>query len=742
MSLVKRAMNLKAILFFILFYTGGLFGSTCLFATLADSLKAITIQEDNPDKLAKIYAELSRLYPDDFDSTLHFSTLFLHSATQSTDTILIADAYYQMAETYYYNNFDSTLHYAILYLDKVEKSGKNSWIAYGHDLLAYAYSEKGEIKASLEEYRKALEYFTLAGDSSRMAASNVNIGYTLSFGREQAAGLNYFLRGLKLAESIGDTTILSDAYFNVAYYFYRTKDYEASYNYYLQSLKLSQEYQRPDSGGIALTYALLAQVSLKRKLTVDFEAYMLQSKQLIKHVGSTYDLVNLFSSYLENYLEAQEIDSCIHYLQTVENILKNNSFKLLEAYTLQHKGRLLLLQKSYIESIRYLQQSIELFNQQKSMESFSDTYTYIARAYAAMHQYQHAYTWQLMANSLLDSLNLGAVERILTEFEQNKIFEAELNRKELEMKLKQQQLDNDKMQYRTRSRFLLALVISMLIFIAATIFYYRSIRKNNFLLLEQKSIIEQQKTQLEARNLALSKNEQRLNELNATKDKFFSIIAHDLRNPFTSIIGLSDMLLNSDKTIENERNNKITESIHKTASFGFNLLENLLEWSKSQTGKLSVKPEIINSQGLLNELIDDFKELSTSKHINIHLHIQSEGAFYADRNMITTILRNLLHNAIKFSYEYGKIEVQVEEKKQQLFIRIKDYGIGISESSLPHLFSIEKQTVKPGTMMEKGSGLGLILCKEFVEKNKGRIWVESKQNEGTCFTLSFPLIVP
>lgn len=720
-------------------FTGSILSNDVVSANRVDSLKICLSQENDPVKQARIYEKLSQSFSDQFDSTLFYSHLFLQKATQTTDTFLLADAYYQLADAYYYQHYDSSLHYAQLYLETALLTGDDQWIAYGHDLLAYAHSEKGDVIESLEHYRKALEYFTRSADSSRMAASNINIGYTLSFGKEQAGGLKYFLKGLKLAESIGDTLILSDAYFNVAYYYYRAKDYEASYNYYQQSLKLSLEVQHADSGSIALTYALLAQVSLKRDKIADFESFMHLSKHLFKHVSTEYDQTNLYSCYLENYLEAKQTDSCWHYLHLVENNLKNKKFKLLEAYTLQHHGRLLLLEKKYAESINYLHQSIEMFNRHKSVESFTDTYTYIARAYAAMHQFQNAYQWQIKANAFMDSLNMGAVERILAEYEQNKVYETELHREKLEMELEQQKMDNTKLQYRNRLRLLLAAVISMLAFIAASVFYYRSIKKNNQLLIDQKAIIEQQKNQLEARNAELSKNEKRLNELNVTKDKFFSIIAHDLRNPFYSIIGLSELILKKKENVDEEKSIKIIDGINNTAKHGYTLLENLLEWSKSQTGKLAIKAERIQPHELIKGLITDFNELTNSKHIDIDLQANSLRAIDADKNMLTTVLRNLIHNAIKFSYERSVIEITIDEKDEHLSISIRDQGIGISESDLPKLFNIDSQVLKKGTRMEKGSGLGLILCKEFVEKNKGTIQAESIKYQGATFTITFPV---
>lgn len=709
-------------------------------ASTTDSLIIQLSSENDLVKKARLYAKLSGSYPDQFDSSLYYSQRFLLTATQSSDTFLLADAYYQLADLYYYHNLDSALHYAWRYHETALLTGDAEWIAYGHDLLAYIYSEKGNVARSLEQYSKALDYFTLAGDSARMAASNINIGFTLSFGYRQADALSYFFKGMTLAENCGDTLILSDAYFNVAYYYYRTKDYEASFNSYNQALQLGLKVQEPDSGGLSLTYALLAQVSLKLNNN-EFERFMLLSKQLSKHVTSAYDQANLYSSYLENYLEAQLVDSSSFYLKQVESILSKNHFSLLEAYTFQHKGRLQYLLGNYQQSIHCLQQSIERFNELQSSESFADTYQYIARAYAALNHYQQAYHWQLKANSHKDSLNLGAVERLLTEHEQNQIYESELKRKALEMELEQQQLINAELHFRNRVRIFWAAIMALMTFIVFSIFYYRSKSRNHQQILEQKAIIETQKVELEIRNAALLKSEKRLKELNSTKDKFFSIIAHDLRNPFHSIIGLTEIIVKRKDEMDAEKSYKMVESIHKTARQGHSLLENLLEWSKSQSGKMIIQLEILYPQAILNDLLPEFGEMTKSKQVKFEFTNNSKSGIMADKNMLTTVFRNLLHNALKFSYEQGTIRVLIEEQNDSLNIHIKDEGVGISENNLSKIFSIDSQVLKTGTHMEKGSGLGLILCKEFVEKNHGKIRVESKLNEGSCFTVSFPLAI-
>ena len=213
----------------------------------------------------------------------------------------------------------------------------------------------------------------------------------------------------------------------------------------------------------------------------------------------------------------------------------------------------------------------------------------------------------------------------------------------------------------------------------------------------------------------MAEDEKKLQKLNATKDKFFSIIAHDLKNPFNVMIGISD-LMRSNTNLKNSKEFKtLTEGMFQAATSGYNLLENLLEWSRTQTHDIQFSPEHFLIQKVFSANKALFKEAANSKNISI-IWPNSNEKVYADYNMVNFIFRNLLNNAIKFSYEGGQIEVLVKTDGNVLTCTIQDHGIGMSPDTVDKLFKIEYSVQYNGTANEKGTGLGLILCKEFVEK--------------------------
>lgn len=236
------------------------------------------------------------------------------------------------------------------------------------------------------------------------------------------------------------------------------------------------------------------------------------------------------------------------------------------------------------------------------------------------------------------------------------------------------------------------------------------------------------------------KAENALKELVATKDKLFSIIAHDLRSPFNSIIGFSELLIENSNDILLEDSEQYIKIINSVAKNTLVLLDNLLNWAKSQTGQLSVHPEKILFSAVVQEIITLSKASAKNKSITLDYYCANQNLeVYVDVNMLNTVLRNLISNAIKFTNTGGHVKVNATLKQDHVEITISDNGIGINKEKCAELFSIATNTTTLGTANENGSGLGLVLCKEFIEKNNGNIWVESEEKKGSNFIFTLPI---
>lgn len=234
-------------------------------------------------------------------------------------------------------------------------------------------------------------------------------------------------------------------------------------------------------------------------------------------------------------------------------------------------------------------------------------------------------------------------------------------------------------------------------------------------------------------------NELRLIELNASKDKFFSIIAHDLKSPFNSIIGFSELLLEKANENNFSKVDEIAAIIHNSSCMAMDLLANLLTWSQMETGKMTFNPEQFDISGILNDTIALMQPTADQKSIQISNSISPGTNIFADKKMINTVLRNLISNAVKFTETGGKIEISATTSPKEVIFSVKDNGVGIPEDRIEKLFTINENISTPGTRQEKGTGLGLMLCKEFIDKNNGKIWAESIEGVGSSFSFSLPV---
>ena len=238
---------------------------------------------------------------------------------------------------------------------------------------------------------------------------------------------------------------------------------------------------------------------------------------------------------------------------------------------------------------------------------------------------------------------------------------------------------------------------------------------------------------------ALKEYSQQLEEANATKDRFISILGHDLRSPFNTLLGFSNLLTKKIDKYDKEQIQTFASTIHSTAEHTYNLLINLLEWSKSQRDKIPFNPQNTNLYYLVQEPFLLVNESAEAKQIQLVMDIPKETETVVDSEMMKTVIRNLLSNAVKYTPENGKITISAKPVNNKMIIEISDTGIGMDEKTKNSLFRIDETQSKRGTKGERGTGLGLLLCKEFVEKHNGSIHVESEPGEGSTFIVSLPV---
>lgn len=276
--------------------------------------------------------------------------------------------------------------------------------------------------------------------------------------------------------------------------------------------------------------------------------------------------------------------------------------------------------------------------------------------------------------------------------------------------------------------------IVFLLFIFAGLIWFAFWYRSRVMFIRQKKL--EQIIAEDTRELQ-QKNDQ-LEQANQTKNKFFSIISHDLRSPFSGLVGILEVLTDSDYNINQERQKELLQTAKKSARQTFDLLDNLLTWSRSQMEKTNIFPKTENLSNILKNTIELKQAAAQQKEISIKRDFPEDIEAFFDVDMINVVARNLLGNAIKYTPQGGEITVVVESKNGMAFVHIADSGIGLGEEEMRQLFDLNKKS-RDGTQGEKGTGLGLVICKEFIERNYGKIWVTPNRPKGTVFHFSIPL---
>ena len=603
-----------------------------------------------------------------------FKTDTLKIKTMKNDTAKV-NVLNQLAEELKDYNSEQGLSYAQEALEISQNLNYKKGIGLALKALGINYYRMGVYDASLNNSLKASLIFSDLNEKRLLIKTINNIGLVYLTRDDFLTSKKYFQKALDIANQINDEIEKSRVLHNIAIIEFYSGNTKKALNLNLQSLKFAE-----------------------------------------KNNEKTLMIYN-FISISNCYLKIEELNNSFKYiLRAIDNSTELNNPNLL-GIAYNQLASFYLKINNYKESIENAEKAYKIGEINKNKYLRLESLTIITETYTKLKDYKKAFDFSSRANLLADSMknesNIKSIAYIEAKFEyDNKIKEIELN----------------KLQEIKYSNFIakIAIIISILMLLITIVLYqfYRLKAKTNSILIHKnKEIIEL--------NI-------KLNATNTTKDKFFSIIAHDLKSPFNSIMGFSELLVEQVKDKDYEEIDKYAEIIQKSSQNAMNLLTNLLEWSRSQTGRMEFNPEYIELNSLVNEILALLENQSIQKSISIIKTMPKILTVMADNDMLSTILRNLITNAIKFTNTNGEIQIIAEQINNQTIISIKDNGIGINKETLNKLFKVEESFSSNGTHNEKGTGLGLLLCKEFIVKHGGKIWLESEEGKGSCFYISIP----
>lgn len=568
------------------------------------------------------------------------------------------------------------------------------------------------------KYKEALSVYAKINSSNEMVDCHKAIGLCFYHMDQGDKAINQFIEGMKLCENDARNTakLLS----NIAMTHTRMRNFnDAIYNY-RKALVLNTSIENVE--GMGVNHNGLGEIYKTLNRPDSALIHYLKAKHLNKKTEfQAVTLSNLAGIYM-GYKDS--ISKSVDCLRQSWGIFRQLGLLQYEAEFKQGIGIILFKQGKHIPAIDALEQSIRLNDKfKRGFKIKTTSHNLLARVYERTGDYKNALKHTKLFINYSDSLaqnekyeQIAALEmQYETEKKENEIARLQAEKELTLIQLRK----NKQIQYLGMATAFLLLLLVFFVYMK-----YLDKIKSNQLLKEKNQVIEQ--------------SEQELRLLNASKNKFFSIIAHDLKNPLHTILGYSALLSkNYDFYTEDERRKFAGDILHSTNNI-FRLLQNLLEWSKAQTGRLSYSPAVVNYQRVLDNSLNVLRALADQKNISIKAENDPELKIFADPLMIETVLRNLINNAIKFTPEGGEIEVSAKQENGQLLVSVSDTGIGISEEETQNLFRIDSKVKRKGTNNEDGSGLGLILCKEFVHKHNGQIWVESAPNKGSSFRFTIP----
>ncbi len=587
--------------------------------------------------------------------------------------------------------------------------------------MATVYNFIGQAYYNASEFVKAVQYYLLAfdlcnsvNDKEGAAISANDLGIVNYFLGNYDVSLKYYLKSLNIKEKLNNKASIAISYNNLALVYFALKNYDESLKYLFKASEINNDLK--DFDGMAAILSNIANLYIEKKNTqmgYEFslkaieESTKRNNKLILAH--SYLNLGKLFL-YNDEPLSAKKYLTIAYSLYDTLKAPQGISESLNRLAKINFKARL------YSEAIQQLNKSLEIASTHQFRARIKDCYLDLSSVYAAMGDYKKGLQYQTQYINISDSLMNSDKNKQLLAIQI--AYETEKKSREIEI------LKSDKANDSLIKLYLWFAIGSGFIAILIIFNRYSTKKKANKILQEKNFEIIIQKEELQNSNL--------------TKDKFFSIIAHDLKSPFQGLLGYTNYMVENFDSIPKSEIRSYTDLLYKQIQNLYDLIENLLEWSRLQTKGIKINPTIIELNELINGIIKVSETTARKKEITINNNIAENLSVFVDKYMISSTIHNLISNAIKFTYKSGEIKIYSKEVDDFVEVTIEDNGVGINKQDINKLFRMDVHFTTRGTEDEKGTGLGLIIAKEFIEKNGGKIRAESELNKGTKFIFTLP----
>ena len=618
-------------------------------------------------------------------------------------------------------SFDAAFDNYMRALDTAEKIKYYDLIPSIYNGLGTVWRKRSDNDKALEHYLQAVKWGIEVDDERGNTKRLLNIGKIYYYEGDFNKALEYYQKAADNSEVFNDELGNAHAYKEMGSVYKAWQQYPKAKEYYEKALHIYDTLGEDKRSANVLNE--LGSVYRHEK---DFQKaieYQKKSLKIKEEIGYKYGIASSLNSLGISYKQLKDYDRALEYYQRALEIQQNISDEMGVAATISNIGVVYLKMGKHKKALQNFWESNTLAHKIGYNQLIINNLQAISDVYSGQKNYEQSLDYLSRSVALKDSIFNEEKHKQFAEMQTK--YETEKKERENEslrydLELKRLEIERQKIQ-----RNFLAMIAGIILISAIIIFIQLRAKNRAFLALKKANeMISNQKTELE--------------RLNKTRDRFFSIISHDLRNSLvTTKMGVE--LLDNIEDLDKEEMFVVVHEIKSSVENVSKLLENLLEWARIQIGRIWVEPEDFSLSEVLDDVLLTVRAKLEQKYITLTSKLDSTLIINADRNMVFSILQNLITNAIKFTNENGLIKISQEKANQDLMIVISDNGIGMSPDRLSRLFKVDEIVSTPGTNEEKGTGLGLILCKEFIEKNGGSITVESKDLKGTTVSFTLPL---
>ena len=594
--------------------------------------------------------------------------------------------------------------------------------------LGYLYFRIGNLNKSIEAYRQALQISNDIGNDPFKAQVQSALGGTYFLAGNLSESANNYLQALRFFEAQQDKNSMVSVYIGLANIYNKQNNFAQAIEYNLKAINIYEA--SSNKFKILIGYDQVGNLYQKQGNYAKANEYLQRALKLYVELNNLAGQSSLLLQIGSNQFAAKQYNKAIDsYSQSIE---LSKKLKMLPVQAAACNGLALSYAelKLYDKAIMAGLEAQQIAQKANLKIELEQAYETLSKLYKATEKHDKATTFENLSKEIKDSLYNDSTLKQLADLQLR--FDSEKNKRKIELQTKEQQVLASELlrEKQVRNSIVIILFVVLLGLAGLGILYIQNkkIAKN----------LKLQKIELEATSAAILKQKEELGQLNNVKDRFFSIISHDLRNNLTTMKLYFDLVSNPDYE-PSEDMEDMTKQISSSVENTIDLLENLLVWAQAQIKGVDINPQKLTLQHLIKGNIDLLAGNAHTKNIELSSDISKDLYAFADEDMINLVIRNLISNAIKFTPKGGSIRVTAHKNLDDAIqINITDTGVGISTNNLEKLFVKNSNPTTLGTANEKGTGLGLLLCKEFVEKNNGSISVSSEPEKGSKFTITLP----